>query len=67
MISLLHSFHKKLKTTYLKGKWNRRVDALINVIFRVDCNNFLECEQCKYMASFEPAEAKERERDTVKE
>ncbi len=30
----------QLKTTYLKGKVNRRVDFLLNVLFRIEEDNF---------------------------
>lgn len=38
------------------------MDVLLNVLFRIDRDNFLEFEQRKYMASFYPGKAKERER-----
>ena len=34
------SFHNKLKTTYLKGKVNRRVDFLLSVLFHIEEDNF---------------------------
>lgn len=34
------SFHNKLKTTYFKGKVNRRVDFLLNVLFAIEEDNF---------------------------
>lgn len=37
---LLHSFHNKLKTTYLNGKVNRRVDFLIDALLRIERDNF---------------------------
>ena len=36
----LYSFHNKLKTSYLHGKVNRRVDFLLNVLLRVEKDNF---------------------------
>lgn len=36
----VHSFHNKLKTNYLKGKVNRRVDVLLHVLFRIEEDNF---------------------------
>ena len=33
---LYHSFHNKLKTTYLNGKVNRRVDFLIDALLRIE-------------------------------
>ena len=37
---LYHSFHNKLKTTYLNGKVNRRVDFLIDALLRIERDNF---------------------------
>lgn len=36
----LYSFHNKLKTSYLHGKVNRRVDFLLNVLLRIEEDNF---------------------------
>lgn len=36
----LYSFHNKLKTPYLHGKVNRRVDFLLNVLLRIEEDNF---------------------------
>ena len=37
---LSHSFHNKLKTTYLNNKVNRRVDFLIDALLRIERDNF---------------------------
>ena len=34
------SFHNKLKTSYLHGKVNRRLDYLVNVLLRIEEDNF---------------------------
>ena len=36
----MYSFHNKLKTSYLHGKVNRRVDFLLNVLLRIEEDNF---------------------------
>ena len=36
---LYHSFHKKLKTSLLNGKVNRRVDFLIDALLRIERDN----------------------------
>ena len=40
-----NSFHNKLKTTYLKGKVNRRVDFLLNVLFQIEEDNFFNYQR----------------------
>lgn len=46
-----YSFHNKLKTTYLKGKVNRRVDFLLNVLFRIEEDNFFNYRRkCQHPA-----------------
>ena len=37
---MYHSFHNKLKTTYLNGKVNRRVDFLIDALLRIERDSF---------------------------
>lgn len=44
---MYNSFHNKLKTTYLKGKVNRRVDFLIHVLFRIEEDNFFNYNRKK--------------------
>ena len=39
---LFPSFHNKLKTTYLDGKVNRRVDFLIDALLRIERANSLD-------------------------
>ena len=35
-----HSFHNKLKTNYLNGKVNERVDFLIDTLLRIEIDRF---------------------------
>ena len=41
-IILYFSFHNKLKTTYLNGKVNKRIDFLLDVLLRVERDNFFK-------------------------
>ena len=41
-IILYSSFHNKLKTTYLNGKVNKRIDFLLDVLLRVERDNFFK-------------------------
>lgn len=36
----VYSFHNKLKTVYLHGKMNRRIDFLLHVLLQVEKDNF---------------------------
>ena len=47
LISVLmyFSFHNKLKTTYLNGKVNKRIDFLLDVLLRVERDNFKYMEK----------------------
>ena len=40
MINVLNSFHSELKTTYLDGKVNRRVDYLLDTLIRMERDQF---------------------------
>ena len=40
----LLSFHNKLKTTYLNGKVNRRVDVLLEVLLKVEHDQYFRYE-----------------------
>ena len=37
-----HSFHNKLKTMYMNGKANRRIDFLLDCLFRVEMDNYFK-------------------------
>jgi len=39
---LTHSFHNKLKTTYMNGKANRRIDFLLDCLLRVEMDNYFK-------------------------
>lgn len=41
------SFHNKLKTTYLHGKVNRRVDFLLDALLRIEKDNFFKYMRMK--------------------
>ena len=48
----LTSFHNKLKTVYLKGKVNRRIDFLVHVLLRIEQDNFFNySRKCQYPIS----------------
>ncbi len=36
----VYSFHNKLKTKYLNGKANRRIDFLVDTLLRIEQDNF---------------------------
>ena len=40
IINVVNSFHNKLKTTYLDGKVNRRVDYLLDTLIRMERDQF---------------------------
>ena len=42
----MHSFHAKLKTIYLNGKVNRRIDFLIDALLKIEKDTFF-----KYMGN----------------
>lgn len=47
-----YSFHNKLKTVYLKGKVNRRVDFLVHILLRIEQDNFFNYNRkCQYPIS----------------
>ena len=39
---LTHRFHNKLKTTYMNGKANRRIDFLLECLLRVEMDNYFK-------------------------
>ena len=40
LFNIFNSFHNKLKTTYLDGKCNRRVDYLLDTLMRMERDQF---------------------------
>ena len=40
----LHSFHNKLKTVYLNGKVNRRIDVLLDVLLKIEHDQYFQYE-----------------------
>ena len=40
-----YSFHNKLKTTYLNGKVNRRVDFLLNILFQIEEDSYFSYQR----------------------
>ena len=43
-IDALFSFHNKLKTSYLNGKVNRRVDVLLEVLLKIEHDQYFQYE-----------------------
>ena len=41
---VLYSFHNKLKTSYLNGKVNRRVDVLLEVLLKIEHDQYFQYE-----------------------
>ena len=42
MFNTTYSFHNKLKTTYLNGKMNRRVDFLLDVLLQIEKDQYFK-------------------------
>ena len=40
----LNSFHNKLKTVYLNGKVNRRIDVLLDLLLKIEHDSFFQYE-----------------------
>ena len=40
----LHSFHNKLKTVYLNGKVNRRIDVLLDILLKIEHDQYFQYE-----------------------
>ena len=38
-------FHNKLKTTYLSGKVNRRIDFLLSILFRIKEDSYFKYQR----------------------
>ncbi len=56
------SFHNKLKTTYLDGKVNRRVDFLIDALLRIERDQFFRSMYKSYMYQTNQKELSEKNR-----
>ena len=61
---LSHSFHNKLKTTYLNNKVNRRVDFLIDALLRIERDNFFAYMRRKQLFEINYQAIQEAERHT---
>ncbi|XP_065920274.1 uncharacterized protein [Dysidea avara] len=58
----LESFHAKLKTNYLNGKVNRRVDFLIDALLRIEQDCFFKVAQKQRLGTINKQEVKEAHR-----
>lgn len=54
-----HSFHAKLKTNYLNGKVNRRVDFLIDALLRIEKDCFFKIAHKQRLGAINKLEVKE--------
>ena len=61
---MYHSFHNKLKTTYLIGKVNRRVDFLIDALLRIERDSFFVYMRRKQLFKINYQAVQEAERHT---
>lgn len=57
-----YSFHAKLKTNYLNGKVNRRVDFLIDALLRIEKDCFFKIAQKQRLGTINKQEIKEAHR-----
>ena len=57
-----NSFHNKLKTTYLDGKVNRRVDFLIDALLRLERDQFFRSMYKNHMFQVNLKEQSEEQR-----
>ena len=57
-----HSFHAKLKTNYLNGKVNRRVDFLIDALLRIEKDCFFKVAQKQRLGIINKQQVKETQR-----
>ena len=58
----LFSFHANLKTNYLNGKVNRRVDFLIDALLRIEKDCFFKVAQKERLGAVNKKEIKEEYR-----
>ena len=59
-LNVINSFHNKLKTTYLDGKVNRRVDYLLDTLIRMERDQFFG-----YMYKFQMLQANPRDNSEI--
>lgn len=57
-----YSFHNKLKTTYLKGKVNRRVDFLVSILLRIEEDNFFTYKKKCQLPTIDKSEGARHQR-----
>ena len=61
---LFFSFHNKLKTTYLNGKVNRRIDYLLDVLLRVENDYYFKYMEKDILHPINYKIAREEDRHT---
>ena len=61
-IYFIYSFHNKLKSTYLDGKVNRRVDFLLDVLLCMERDQFFKYMYKTRMLQVNPKEQSEKQR-----
>ena len=61
-VNELDSFHNKLKTTYLDGKVNRRVDYLLDTLIRMERDQFFGYMYKTQMLQTNPKDQSETQR-----
>ncbi len=61
-MNVLDSFHNKLKTTYLDGKVNRRVDYLLDTLIRMERDQFFGYMYKTQMLQTNPKDQSETQR-----
>ena len=59
---MINSFHNKLKTTYLDGKVNRRVDYLLDTLIRMERDQFFGYNYKTQMLQANPRDNSETQR-----
>ena len=62
LLFYIHSFHNSLKTHYLNGKVNRRVDYFIHVLLEVEVDYIFIYNQRRVLNGFNPKTLQEEER-----
>ena len=62
IIYLLLSFHNNLKTHYLDGKVNRRVDYLLCALLEIENDYFFKYHQRRMLGSLNPRGVNEKHR-----
>jgi len=57
-----YSFHARLKTNYLNGKVNRRVDFLLDALLRIERDCYFKATRNQRLATLNRREIKEANR-----